>query len=35
MRDPFARLRHGRELTVAETLRIFWGGEKGRYETTQ
>ena len=35
MRDPFARLRNGRELIVVETLRIFWGGGKGRYKTTQ
>ena len=35
MRDPFVRLRHGRELTVAETLRILLDGEKGRYKTTQ
>ena len=35
VRDPVARLRHCHELTVAETLQNFWGGEKGRYEMAQ
>ena len=33
--DRFARLIQHRELIVAETLRIFWASEIGRYDSTQ